>query len=311
MIVELPGLTRAGAAVRYEYPPWGIAFRSKFDLDPIANAAEVWLWNLSRDTIAELKRGREVYLWAGYEGDEIGLTFAGAIDTVETGFKGVDKITKLVLMSGKEPLARRPNRSWPAGTPIAEVVRGLFQAAGLNIGEIEVAGTYARPIAFAANTTVAEALDQVTRDAELKNGKPYRWFTDLGYGYFVPRDWAGLTGRRLIVSPERGLIDLPQPLNTVTEDVNMDVAEPRQWRVRIAFNWRVGSGWQVQVDSRRFKGVLKVVSGEHICTPVEKFETDLVCDEVGVTLVDYDYLAGDTRTEMPMPGLLGEGGDEG
>lgn len=288
--------------VEYTYPPWGIAFRVKFDITPVSNAAEVHLWNLSRNTIRQLKRGQVVRLYAGYEEDEVGLCFAGVIDQIETKYDKVDKITRLVVVNGKDSvLKNRPNKTWPAGTPCSTVVSDLFEMGGLRAGRIEIKGNavYDKAISFTPKDTVASALDQVLRDVEEKTGVKHTWYVDLGYGYFVPRDWSGDTGKKLVITPETGLIESPEPLNAITSNVAGVQAEPVQWRVRSVFLWRAAPGSQVEVDCKRFKGLLKVVSGEHICTPTEKFETDLVCDEVSVTLVDYDYWAGDVRTQYP------------
>ena len=296
--------------LEYKYPPWGIAFTVKMDMVPDANQAIVQLWNLSRHTIRQLKRGQVVKLWAGYEEDEVGLCFAGVIDKISVKYQDVDKILTLTVLDQKDSvLARRPNKSWPPGTPYGVVVEDLFNMAGLKVGAIEVQGTYDKGIVFDPKHSIKKALDEVAKSAEYKAGKPYQWWVDQGYGYFVPRDWKGM-GKAVVLTPETGLIEQPEPLTEIPEEIAGEDVAPRQWRVRSVFNFRVAPGWVVEVDCKRFKGRLKVVSLQHICTPKEKFETDMVCDELEVSLIDYDYMAGDERMKPPLPGLEEEEGGE-
>lgn len=301
-----------GQAV-YEYPPWGLEFRVLFTITPQANTCTVTLYNLSRKTLSQLKRGLPVRVYAGYREHEVGLVFAGILDRWDTRYSGPDKLTNLHVVDGKDSvLSARANKTWPKGTPCAAVVEDLFGMAGLRVGAIEIKGraVYDRPVSFPATYTVARALDQVLADVELKTGTPHTWYVDLGYGFFLPRD-TQYSAATVEVTPQTGLIESPEQLNALPEDIAGTQAEPRQWRIRTVFNFRIAANVKLVVRSHRLDGEFRVVSGEHICTMKERFETDVVADEIRVTLKEFDYITSDERTKAPLPGIGGEEGSDG
>lgn len=278
MIVEIPDLEK-----KYEYPPWGIQLRVSLDTTPQANTAEAKLWNLSTKTLGALKRGLLVELSAGYEEDSVGLIFAGILDKVQTKIQDVDKITTLTVSAGKgDVYTVHPALSWQPGITAQKIVEDLFRAAGVGVKDVEVPGDvrFEKGYVCDPSGSVADWLNQIKKDVELKTGEEYEWFVDNGYGFFRPRRKAHNT--TVVLKKETGLIGTPEPLNVATADVAASEGEPTQWKIVSTLNWRIEPGGKIKVESRRVSGTMKVVRLVHTATPDGKFETEIVADAIDV-----------------------------
>ena len=104
------------AGKKFTKDDFEIDFLVNFDDDPEPNISNVMIYNLSDTTIALLKKGENVILNAGYEGD-VGTILLGTIDKPETTWEGIDKVTKLTVGEGSEKwLTSYVNRSYAPGT---------------------------------------------------------------------------------------------------------------------------------------------------------------------------------------------------
>lgn len=78
-----------------------IRFEIPFDDDVKPNQSFVQLYNLSKNTIAQLKRGASATIQAGY-GSDIGLLCEGKVSKVLTKWDNVDKITTVYIIEGDD-----------------------------------------------------------------------------------------------------------------------------------------------------------------------------------------------------------------
>lgn len=83
----------------FDYADLEIRFNVIFDdaIKPNINTLEIF--NLTKSTIAKIKKNANVTLNAGYVGD-VGLIVEGKITSVKTKFEGVDKITTIRFKEG-------------------------------------------------------------------------------------------------------------------------------------------------------------------------------------------------------------------
>ncbi len=122
-----------------------IAFAIARDERRTPNSAEVRIWNLSRASREALASAEQVTvsLEAGYVGS-IGQLFLGDLRTVRTHREGPDLITTVSGGDGEAALrTARIAKTYPAGTPVADVLRGLATALGVQRGNVEFAATRA------------------------------------------------------------------------------------------------------------------------------------------------------------------------
>jgi hypothetical protein len=118
-----------------------IAFSVARDEKRTPNSAEFRVWNLSEAHRAELLSLStvSVSLEAGYL-DDLGQIVLGDLRTVRVVREGANLITVISGGDGEAKLrTARINRTFPAGTSVADVLRGLASALGVQRGNVDFA----------------------------------------------------------------------------------------------------------------------------------------------------------------------------
>ncbi len=173
------------------------------------NTSKITVTNLSPTRRASIqKKGVKVLFEAGYK-HEVSRIFTGDVRTVDHVRNGADWETVLQLGDGERAWQfARVNQSFSKGTRVADVLRTIASAMGLELGNIETeAGriTARFESGFAAYGSASQALDQVVRtigkewsiqDGALQILDPYQHLNNV-----IP-DITPQTG--LIGSPEMG-----------------------------------------------------------------------------------------------------------
>lgn len=78
-----------------------IRFNVPFDDDSKPNISTIQIFNLTKTTINRMKKGQNVTLVAGYEGDN-GVIVEGKITKVLSAYEGPDKITTITFKEGQD-----------------------------------------------------------------------------------------------------------------------------------------------------------------------------------------------------------------
>lgn len=78
-----------------------IRFEVKFDDDPKPNQHKIEIYNLSKNTISQLKKGDTVTIQAGYASD-VGVISIGKASKILTKTDGVNKITTIYSIEGED-----------------------------------------------------------------------------------------------------------------------------------------------------------------------------------------------------------------
>jgi hypothetical protein len=229
-----------------------IEFVVPFDDDMEPNEAEIIVYNLSDNTIKQLKKKAAITIEAGYKGDT-GVLFSGFISKVKTTFEGADKVTSIKALSdikdhGIESI------SYAAGTKASYILRQLINKTGL-------------PIAVFKTRRDHTYKDSQTVDGDLmENIKKYA--AVCGISVYVSK---GKIYARYIkegdnlnfnVSVETGMIGSP---SAYTEEVTAeDYKETVDgFEVEMLLQHRICAGAIVKLTSRAGNGTYRVCSGEH------------------------------------------------
>lgn len=127
-----------------------IAFSVQRDEKRTPNNAEISVYNLAPEHREALNNAKaiSVSLEAGYAGD-LGQIFLGDLRSARTRKEPSGDFVTTVCGGDGETAIRtaRINRTFPAGTPVATVLRGLAQALGVSPGNsarVSLAGTLAK-----------------------------------------------------------------------------------------------------------------------------------------------------------------------
>ncbi len=233
------------AGIEFKYPALNIEFRVEFDETDDPDIAIIELFNLKRETENKIKKGGQLILSAGYQGD-IGTILAGRISNVHAYAEGVDRICEAEVIDATDAFLRnRISKTYKAGIKASQVLADVLGMTGLEIGRIELP----EDIVYANGRTVEgrlkEVAGQIVRDGGAK------LHINNGAVFAVPPHFGQDVG--VLLNKEHGLLHSPTR-------VDSDDAE---WEVESLLNYRIRAGTYVKVESQTANGTFRVVNGEH------------------------------------------------
>lgn len=229
-----------------------LEFTVPFDDDMEANEAEIIIYNLSDNTIKQLKKDAPVSIEAGYKGDT-GVLFTGYISKVKTAYDGADKVTTIKAMDDIKDHSVE-SISFKANTKASYILEQLIGKTGI-------------PVAVFNPRRDHTYKDSQTVDGDLmENIKKYA--AVCGISVYVSK---GKIYARYIkegdnlsfnVSAETGMIGSP---SAYTEEVTAeDFTETVDgFEVEMLLQHRLFAGAIVSLKSKVGNGTYRVCSGEH------------------------------------------------
>lgn len=235
-----------------------LEFTVPFDDDMEPNEAEIIVYNLSDNTIKQLKKDAAISIEAGYKGDT-GVLFSGFISKVKTTYEGADKVTTIKALDDIKDHSIE-SQSYAAGTKASYILRQLINKTGIPVAVFKVRRDHTYK-------------DSQTVDGDLmENIKKYA--TVCGISVYVSK---GKIYARYIkegdnlnfnVSVETGMIDSPQ---AYTEEVKAEdyTDTVDGFEVEMLLQHRMCAGGIVTLKSRVGNGTFRVCSGEHRFSPDE------------------------------------------
>ncbi len=223
-----------------------IDFNVTFDDNPEPNISEVTIYNLSDNTIAQLKKGANLILNAGYEGD-VGTILLGTIESQETGWEGVDKVTKLTVGEGSEQwLKAYVNKSYAPGITSKAILTDLAGMFGMELGELNLV----KNITYARGRSVSGMLQSVIRQVVAETGSKFH----ISQGKILIRPWEAGTETGFLLNADTGLIESPQPFEEEGKT---------GYKVRMLLNHRITVDSILQIESKTANGTFRVRKGAH------------------------------------------------
>lgn len=227
-----------------------IDFLVSFDDDSEPNISHVMIYNLSDTTIALLKKGENLILNAGYEGD-VGTILLGTIDKQETTWEGIDKVTKLTVSEGSDKwLNAYVSKSYAPGSTSKAILTDLAGMFGMELGELRLVND----ITYARGRSVSGMLQSVMRQIVKETGSKFH----ISQGKILIRPWEAGTQTGFVLNADTGLIESPQPF----EEEN-NGQKTSGYRVRMLLNHRITVDSILQIQSKTANGTFRVRRGSH------------------------------------------------
>lgn len=233
-------------------------FKVKKDSGSKPNTAELSISNLARATRASLQqRGVPLIIQAGYPGT-LATIFSGEVRTVDHVRRGSAWDT--VIRSGDGERAygfARVSKSYAAGVPVRVVLGELVASLGLDPGDSEALFatlTEQYVNGFVAHGKASAVLEEVLGALGLE------WSVQDGRVQVLRA--GGVTREEAVfLSPETGLLDSPEH---GSGDGQKPVPKASVVKIRSLLQPRLKPGGRVQVESEGLKGVLRILSVEHV-----------------------------------------------
>lgn len=230
-----------------------IEFEVPFDDDLESNEGEIIVYNLSDNTIRNLKAKAEITIEAGYTGDT-GVIFSGYINKAFTKNEGADRVTTIKVIDDikkKESL----NRSYESGRRASYILRTLLNLTGLPIAKFSPVRDYT----YENSLTVDESIESAIK----------RFSEVCGVSTFVNKGKIYSCQLRAVddsstftVSSETGMIGSPMPF---TEEITAESYKDTVvgYEIDMLLQHRMTTGSKIKLSSNQYNGTFYVKSGVH------------------------------------------------
>lgn len=245
----------------YELTTHQISFTITKDNTKDPNKAEITIFNLDDDLVNYINNNINhtlaVILEAGYEG-EIKTIFKGTVAKIGDTWDRGTRETKLRCTDGGINVGEAmTSRSYPAGTPVKNVIRDLAADLGTTVGSIEIdtqLTTFNAPVSFVGSTAsqIGKLTDSINHNFSIQDGAIY----------VTPRD-KRLPQNSAYLSDQTGLKKDPEPLSQGNKKNKKNKTPTDGVGFTCQLDGSILPETTVYVKGRSYEGALKVTKVTH------------------------------------------------
>lgn len=229
-----------------------IDFKVLFSTSEDPDVSEVMIYNLTDSTIQSIESKAIIILNAGYKGKGTPNILTGKIETVDTKWQGVDKITTIKASDGGfEWRKPRIQKSYAKGTTSTAIMQDLISVAGLGIGDLSPPKT----ITYKLGRNVSGHVDVLLREFARDTGS--KMYIDKGQIFI--RDNDKPSALAYVLNKDTGLIDSPEKCEEEDSKGNKII----KYKVKSLLQGTITTDSLVQIESRKVNGTFRVVKGTH------------------------------------------------
>lgn len=235
-----------------------VEFTVPFDDDMEANEACIIVYNLSDNTVKQLKKDAAISIEAGYKGDT-GVIFQGFISKVKTNYEDADKVTTIYALDDiKEHSVE--SLSYAAGTKASYILKDLIGKTGIPVAVFSVRRDHTYKDSQTVDGDLMEAIHQYAEvcgiSVYVSKGKIYARYIKEG------------DNLNFEVSVDTGLIGSPAEYEEeVKAEDYTDIVNG--YEAEMLLQHRMCAGAIVKLTSKHASGTYRVCSGEHRFSPDE------------------------------------------
>lgn len=252
-----------------------ISFNDKEEPD----VSEVTIYNLSEDSINEIKKQGYCIVNAGYR--EMGnkaCVVSGDIEDVTTDWEGLDKVTKIkVSDGGKEWRQAKLNKTYAEGTKASLIMQDLCGVLGYEVVEIRPKEDITYKLGKTIKGYCSDSLKRLVKDTKSKMYINKKRITirdekkgnDIG---FLLNTETGLVGNPTLNKDDS---EDKTDLRESEKEKKKNKEEKKTWKVTCLLNAKIETDSIIKIESKTCNGQFRVVSGKH----TKDFNTELVVEE--------------------------------
>ena len=234
-------------------------FTTPFDDNLEANEGEVLVYNLSDNTINQLKIGEKITIEAGYEGDT-GVIFDGEIRKVYSQREGADRATIIKFIDGfttstEELIEEGKLEESYDGELAKNILKAMLVAEGSPIAKFKVNSDYE----YENSVSIGDDLQ-----AEIKKHSEtcgVSTFKSRGKIYCCKLEDVS-NGITFDVSEDTGMIGSPSPFEEVVT-IGDKEETIKGFDIEMLLQHRAAVGAIVNLKSEQYKGKYYIKSGTH------------------------------------------------
>lgn len=227
-----------------------IEFDVPFDDDLTPNLSEVRVFNLSQNTLNNIKIGQELTLNGGYKGD-IGILLKGRITNVKTPKTGVDRLTTIwVLDSVPYNAKKKLTKTWKKGVRANVVLNDLVKVAGLKPAVIKLAKNITYDEGYSIDGNVIEEIENIAKDCGVSSY--------ISRGNIYIRSLREGDNHNFKLNSKTGLIGSPEYFE---EEKNGAIR--RGYKIKSLLQHRMNTASIIQLEAAGISAKLRVQKGKH------------------------------------------------
>ena len=223
-------------------PPLSIEFELPFNDDEKENTGNITLYNLSKATIDNFKKGASVILKSGYK-DSFGTI---GVFTVKEAYSRLDNVDKAFIVTvGEESTEWKNlliNKTWKAGIKASEVISDIIKSLGLTIAELNLAVDLQYPRGKNFLKSAKLCLQELVSDC--KSTMRY----SRGTIYINPPGGGKVTG--FVLNSKSGLVGVPEKM--------VDSKGNVRYKIVSLMNYQIEIGTYIKIESSDLNGQFKV-----------------------------------------------------
>jgi hypothetical protein len=238
-----------------------IEFEVPFDDNLEPDESKIIIYNLSKNTINQLKQKAPITLNAGYKQDH-GVLLSGFIAKVETKIEKPDVKTTIYVLDSKSANAKNTiKKSYKSGIKASLILKDLTASLGLKVAVFKLPKDKIYPKGYSVNGEIMGALNKIAQDC---GASIY-----INKGQLFVRSLIEGDESRFILSSDTGLIESPEPFE---EEVEKKVI--KGFKVKCLLQYRMTTASIVEIKSKTANGKYRVRNGRHFWSG-ENFYTEM------------------------------------
>lgn len=235
-----------------------IEFDVPFDDDLEPNEAEIVVYNLSSNTIKQLKKKAKITIEAGYEGDT-GVLFEGYISKIKTEYTEADKKTTIYAMDDIKDHSIE-NLSFGENSNASSILKSLLKKTGIPIAVFKPRRDY---MYETEQTIDGDLMENISKYAKVCGISVY-----VSKGKIYARHISEGDNLNFTVSSETGMIGSPSEYEEeITAEDYTDIVNG--YEATMLLQHRMCTAAIVNLKSKMAKGTYRVCSGTHRFSPSE------------------------------------------
>lgn len=239
-----------------------IYFDIPFDDGPDANIAEIEVYNIMDETIAEIKKGSKVFVNAGYKGN-IGAILIGEARRIETDWQRPEKITTVVVLDANDDwMGMDIKKTYKEGITAKQILNDLLPKTGLKVAALKLPVNKIYTGAKTIDDKIGKAVVEIAKDCGAKI------HVNKGKIFIREKSEGDKTG--FLLDAAHGLIGSPTPIEkeeklpTKNDDIKGKKVTRKGWKVTALLNHNFATDAVIKVKSKTANGFFRIEKGNHI-----------------------------------------------
>jgi hypothetical protein len=235
-----------------------IAFEIEKTDKPETNSAKISIYNLGKDTHDKIcVAGNHCALKAGYMDETVTAIVFGDVVKGTRKKSGTDYITEIEIKDGRVAvMAGQVSISYEKDTDALTIVQDLIDAIGLPSKGTELVPSDAKyPGAFSDIGQAADILRKVLNKYDLR-------YTVQNEMIYILKDGEASESTGLRLTPETGLLTVPQPVSDKTEETDTAKEAANRWAFRAMLFPQLIPGAACKVESSAITAEMKITKSK-------------------------------------------------